>query len=44
VRGMTTATKKESPKVFIIEEVFLGEIKFEDFVQKEVALLVEKYK
>jgi hypothetical protein len=41
---MDTTTKKESPKVFIMDRVFLGEIKYEDFIQKEVALLVEKYK
>lgn len=33
-----------TPKVKIIEEVFLGEFKIEDYLQKKVALLLEKYK
>lgn len=41
---MTTATKPTSPKVYIIERVFLGEIKIDDYLQKEVSLLLEKYK
>lgn len=42
---MTTATKPTaSPKIKIRNEYFLGEVKVEDYLQKEVALLLEKYK
>ena len=36
--------KSQSDKVEIIEEVFLGKIKLDDFLQKKVALILEKYK
>jgi hypothetical protein len=33
-----------TPKIKIRKEVFLGEFKIEDYLQKEVALLLEKSK
>jgi hypothetical protein len=38
------ATVKSTPKIKIRKEVFLGEFKIEDYLQKEVALLLEKSK
>jgi hypothetical protein len=32
------------PKIKIRNEIFLGEIKLEDYLLKEVELLLEKYK
>jgi hypothetical protein len=36
--------KSETPKIRIRKETFLGEIKLEDFLMKEAALILEKYK
>jgi hypothetical protein len=37
--------KKDSvPKIKITKRVFLGEFKIEDYLRKEVELLLEKYK
>jgi hypothetical protein len=36
--------KTETPKIKIRKRVFLGEFKIEDYLQKEVALLLEKSK
>lgn len=42
---MTTATKTTTtPKLKIRNVVYLGEFKIEEFLQKKVALLLEKYK
>jgi hypothetical protein len=41
---MEKAAATATPKIEIIEEVFLGEFKIEDYLQKEVALLLEKSK
>jgi hypothetical protein len=35
---------KETAKVRITKRVFLGEFKIEDYLQKEVELLIEKMK
>lgn len=32
------------PEIKIIKRVFLGEFKLEDYMQKEVSLILEKYK
>jgi hypothetical protein len=37
-------TTKEKPKVKIRKRYFLGEIKLDEYLQKEVSLLLEKYK
>lgn len=37
-------TKEKIPKLRIRKRIFLGEFKIEDYLQKEVSLLVEKYK
>jgi len=43
--GKDAATvKTETPKIEIIERVFLGKFKIEDYLQKEIALLLEKSK
>ncbi|WP_260631355.1 hypothetical protein [Neobacillus niacini] len=36
--------KQTTPKVKIVKQVFLGEFKIEDYLQKEVERLLEKYK
>jgi hypothetical protein len=41
---MEKAAAAAKPKIEIIEEVFLGNIKIEDYLQKKVALLLEKSK
>lgn len=41
---MNTTQTTTSPKIKIRKEIFLGEIKIEDYLQKEVSLLLEKYK
>jgi hypothetical protein len=41
---MSENKKSTTSKVEIIEEVFLGEFKIEDYLQKKVALILEKYK
>lgn len=41
---MEKAAATASHKIEIIEEVFLGEFKIEDYLQKEIALLLEKSK
>jgi hypothetical protein len=38
------ATAKPAPTIKIRKRVFLGEFKIEDYLRKEVALLVEKSK
>jgi hypothetical protein len=43
-KAAATAKPNITLKVEIIEEVFLGEFKIEDYLQKKVALLLEKYK
>jgi hypothetical protein len=42
--GETAATVKPEPKIKIRKRVFLGEFKIEDYLQKEVSLLLEKSK
>jgi hypothetical protein len=41
---MEKAAATATSKIEIIEEVFLGEFKIEDYLQKEIALLLEKSK
>ena len=41
---MKNDKKTTTPKVHIIDRVFLGKINLEDYLQKEVELLLEKYK
>jgi hypothetical protein len=36
--------KHTTTKVRIVKEVFLGEFKIEDYLQKKVEFLLEKYK
>jgi hypothetical protein len=43
-KAAATAKRETTPKVRIVEEVFLGEFKIEDYLQKKVALILEKYK
>jgi hypothetical protein len=43
-RELKITKKATTPKVKIVKEVFLGEFKIEDFLQKKVDLLLEKYK
>jgi hypothetical protein len=42
-KAAATATK-DNDEIEIIERIFLGNIKLEDFLQKKVALILEKYK
>jgi hypothetical protein len=44
VVGMGETAATVAPKVKIRKRVFLGEFKIEDYLQKEVALLLEKSK
>jgi hypothetical protein len=41
---MKEKKKDTEPKIRIVNRVFLGEFKIEDYLQKEVELLLEKYK
>jgi hypothetical protein len=43
-KAAATATTEKAPKIRIRKRVFLGEFKLEDYLQKEVALLIEKSK
>jgi hypothetical protein len=44
VSGMEKVAATTTPKLKIRNRVFLGEFKIEDYLQKEVALLLEKSK
>lgn len=44
VIGMEKAAATLAPKIKIRKRVFLGEFKIEDYLQKEVVLLLEKSK
>lgn len=41
---MEKSTNSTSPKIKIRNRFFLGEFKIEDYLQKEVAVVIEKYK
>jgi hypothetical protein len=41
---MDNNKKNPAQKVRIVEEVFLGKFKIDDYLQKKVELLLEKYK
>jgi hypothetical protein len=41
---MTRAKKQPTPKIKIIKRVYLGEFKIEEYLLKEVELLIEKMK